>query len=228
MARNFDGTDDNLTAAANSVTGIDVTTRSFGGWILRAGDPSVAETVMLGASALSAGNLRFNLVCETPVTAGWRPRVSHTFSTTTGVFTVTNDITNTVHHIMVVYDNSLTTNVPTIYVDGTSVAVTTSTTPVGTASTGADNLRFGESVTGTTDLAATVSHMIIMPSLLDAAQVNRTKWWGRPGGGAAVNYPFLTSKLVDEGSSPDTLTATGTTVVSLPVPTVRPGSGMGW
>lgn len=55
------------------------------------------------------------------------------FTTTDGIFTFPIGTASRWHHVCLTYDNSSTSNKPTVYVDGSSATVTTSTAPVGTA-----------------------------------------------------------------------------------------------
>jgi hypothetical protein len=60
------------------------------------------------------------------------------FSTTDGVWTTTNNVltVGAEHKIEITYNGAATTNDPIIYVDGVAVAITETTTPVGTYRSG--------------------------------------------------------------------------------------------
>ena len=78
-------------------------------------------------------------------------RLKVQFSTTDGVWTTTaTALTNgTNHHVAITYDADSVANDPIIYIDGVSVAITESTTPVGTRVTDVgDNLFIGNNVNG--------------------------------------------------------------------------------
>lgn len=88
------------------------------GRILHKGDPvNTAWTLYLNNSSVSGG-LDFK----------------RHFSTTAGIWrTPANSMTlNAWHHVVVVYDDSSTSNDPIIYIDGVSQTLTESTSPVGT------------------------------------------------------------------------------------------------
>lgn len=212
---------------------MNATQKNIAFWTTRATDPGANQALLNGLTATGAGNGRFFCQAQAPTTSGWKPRFVADW-TTDGNWSATNDITNTRHHICYTYDRGATTNNPVIYVDGTSVAVTTNVAPVGSAASGEDMLRMGENAAGAEDLAANLETVVIeVGSIWDAAKVNRAKWWGRPHGGVLAYYPLLTTTLTDQGSAGATLTATGTTVAAIATPVVRPGAallgmGVGW
>jgi hypothetical protein len=67
------------------------------------------------------------------------------FSTTTGVWTFNSAAFGAWQNIVVTYDNSSTSNNPTVYVNGSSVTVTRATAPVGTATRTAHSMAIGNS-----------------------------------------------------------------------------------
>ena len=232
MARNFDGTNDNLLSADNALAGLNVDLKSVGFWVLVPSDPAGQQQVV-GTITAEGGTGILNTRVTVPDVAGFQSRLTHNFSTTVGVWDSPDVTSGSRHHIAYTYDRALTTNDPVLYVDGTSVAVTEVTTPVGTAVTADDTLKMGETSTGTFDFIGTVSNIAVAVGILwSASQVNQTKWWGRLGG-LLVYHPLWTDKLIDEGSGAETLTANGTTVAAFVTPCVRPGSammgmGIGW
>lgn len=232
MARNFDGTNDNISTANNAMTGVDVNQKSYGFWCTRPGNAGGDQIVLTLAVTLGAGGARPSVAHAAPAAAGWKLKYFQNAGTT-GIWISDADISNTRHHIAVTYDRGADANDPVFWVDGVSVALTETQAPV-TIVTGEDTARFGESATGTQDLAAALQHFSLQPNVLwDAAQVNRSKWWGRPGGGQVLEMPFITAKLANEGSTAVTFSATGTTVTEMPTPVVRRGHalmgmGIGW
>jgi hypothetical protein len=121
-------------------------------------------------------------------------------------------------HLAVVYDNQSAANDPTIYVDGAAVSLTVISTPTGTASADAAwNLALGEvDDTGGEDFDGALGWLCYANALWSTDQVNRARWWGRPGGAQAVYHPLVTDKLANEGTATADGTATGTTLRSLP------------
>lgn len=232
MSRVFDGANDRLLSADNAVTGVNVAQKSWSCWILVPNAPGGVENVMNLLTANGAGGHVCSLEVDVPAVAGFQARF-HQRGTTDGQWDSPDISVNARHHIAVTYDRGATTNDPIIYVDGVSVTVTEIATPVAIG-TGEDTLKFGENSGGTADFEGRVENAAIDADVLwTAAEVNRSMWWGRPRGGLKVYMPFFTSKLVDEGASAETLTATGTTVGALTTPCVRPGSammgmGVGW
>ena len=232
MARTFDGVNDNLLSADNAIPSADVDQKSFGLWVYRTTQPTGSELLFGLLTADGAGNGRTSMLHEVPAVSGYQVRL-FADGTNDGLWDSPDISINARHHIAITYDRSSTTNNPTIYVDGTSVAVTEVATPVA-LQTGDDTLKLGEAGAGTLDFAGTLAHAAVEAGQLwDAAEVNRAMWWGRPHGGLQVYHPLLTEKLIDEGSAAETLTATGTTLSSFVTPCVRPGMammgmGVGW
>jgi hypothetical protein len=231
MARNFDGTNDNLSSADNAIAALNSAQKSISLWTTRASDSSAAQCLVTPMAQAGAGQGRHPVNAIPPTTSGWM--LSQLLSATTIGRWQSPDITNTRHHVAVVFDRSSLLNDPVMYVDGVSVTVTETVAPVGTISTGEDTLRMGENAGGGDDLAANEQHVCIDMQLWVANQVNRAMWWGRAQGGLLVYHPLITDKLADEGSAAETLTANGTTVTELSTPVVRPGHalmglGIGW
>ena len=231
-ARTFDGTNDNLLSANNAVAGIDTDQKSWSAWIYLTAAPAALQNIMMAGTSDGAGNGRFAVYADAPLTAGYRPYMFADGSTD-GNWRGTDVSINARHHIAVTYDRGATTNDPVMYVDGATITVTELSTPV-TLVGGDDTIKFGENMGGSQDFAGSILHAALDGAILwTAAQVNRAMWWGRPHGGLEVYHPFLTTKLADEGSAAETLTATGTTSGTVVTPCVRPGSamlgmGVGW
>lgn len=229
MARDFDGTNDRVDFGSDPSID-DWTTLSFAVWI--AHDVAANDALANKGSGLAGNN-------------GWALEVSsaspgvlafnRSWTTTRGNWTAGSIPTNgTRTHVAVVYDGSLTTNDPEIYVNGVLQTETETATPAGSLGTdGAATLRIGESAGGGTDFDGRHQNVNFANALFDAAAVNRAKWWGRPHGGINVYHPFFTTKLANEGSATANGTVTGTTVAAFPTPVQRPGSalmgmGCGW
>ena len=231
MARNFDGTNDNLLSANDAIAGLDVDQKSWSFWILK--PVGNADALIHGITA-NAGTAITQISSAVPVTSGVRYDLAQTHSVTTGRWRTDDQTLSVRHHIAITYDRSSTLNVPVMYVDGVSVTANVVNAPVGTPTTGDDTLKMGEDAAGTGDLEGALQNVAIAAGVLwDAAVVNRAMRWGRPHGGLLVYHPFWGPKLADEGSAAETLTATGTTVTAIATPVVRPGvmtmgCGVGW
>lgn len=230
MARDFDGTNDNLSSADNAVAGVNlssVQTISIGFWTIFDTQPAANNYMVALNAANSSGQGRTSIVALVPGTAGFRIRFGVDWSTTDGTWRTDDLALDTRQHYVVTYDAGSTTNDPVLYVNGASVSVTQIANPAGTLTGGEDTLRVGEDAAGAQDLNGILQHVTIEGGTIwSAAQVNRAMWWGRPNGGMDVYHPLVTSKLADEGAAAETLTANGTTGVSFPTPVVRPGSAM--
>lgn len=220
MARNFDGTNDRLLTANNAAPGLDADQISVGLWLTIASQPSATDAVWTTMTADGSGNGRQFIQITAPGTSGFRIEWVQNGSSASGIWR-TNDIAVGTHHLVVTYDRTSTTNDPLIYIDGVSVTVVETATPVG-ITTGGDTLKLGENAAGTADLTGGIGWLAVEGGAIwTAEQVEECMAYGRPSGTMTVYYPLDTSSLLDEGASGATLTATGTTVVSMPV-LIRP------
>ena len=234
MARNFDGTNDNLTAPDNSSSGLDNNDISLAFWYKKANQPGGTSEIVFLTMTQAGGGGRYIVRAGAPASSGFRLEFVPSFSTTNGLWLTGDVAVNTWTHFAITYNRSLTTNDPIVYVNGTSVSLTESTTPVGTGNTGGDTVRMGENATNASDMEGVLTHVCaIGGTVFSAANVNVARWWGRPIGGLQIYYSLITTKLGNDGSDAAALTATGTTVVADTTPVVRPGSamlgmGVGW
>lgn len=227
MARNFDGTNDNIDFGSNANIDNFFAVTPFTGtmsfWIKRGATGfhytlnKRTDSTNTGHSAAfrGAGGLHtFEFDHAWSTGARWE---------TTATF---NDIVN-FFHLAVSYDGSSTANDPVFYINGATNATVDITAPTGTISADAgEPLRVGESSDGAGDLNAVFGWLCYDNLIWTAAEVNRARWWGRPGGGVSVCHPLVTTKLANEGDATADGTATGTTSVGMAVPVVRPGTAM--
>lgn len=152
MARTTSGTNENL-RNNNGISNIDVNAFTMFGkvWV----DSGATGTVYMTASAISSGNSAANF----NIKSGQIFRFNYRWSTTQGNWddSAGGLSTGVWHAIAVAYDRSLTTNDPTVYIDGTKKTVgsglTEATTPAGTAKAGIDSVTMGENVGGGEDFA---------------------------------------------------------------------------
>ncbi len=218
MARNFDGTNDNVDF------GSDASIDSF-----------TAFTVMAWVDVQTPASNSDFWTCKNGGTElGWQTSFNtftnvsdfyRVFSTTPGAWTWPKAATG-IHHVAITYDGSATTNNPAATIDGTAQTVTTATTPVGTVGDDAGHpLRLGENSAGSQDFQGKVGWYTYHNAVLTAAEINRGRWWGRARGDLKVYHPLVTDKLVNEGSATATGTATGSTMTSMVTPVQRPGMG---
>jgi hypothetical protein len=218
MARDFDGTNDNISFGSDaSIDGF--TSKFFLMWIEK--DVTDAEYQLIAKDRTnSAWGVRLMANANSNVV-----RLNQQFSGTDGAWSSTDPVTTGLTHIAMSYNGSATTNDPDFYINGVFQTTTELSTPTGTIDTDAAvNLLVGESGVGTIDFNGAIQNMIYGSGTLTAAQVNRHRWWGRIGGATAVQHPLLTTKLTNEGTATANGTATGTAMRSLPR-TVRPGCG---
>lgn len=235
MARDFDGTNDRLAGGANTVSAMDAAQMSFALWVIMDTTPA-AQQVFVSTITQNNGSNCAVVRANAPVSSpGWQFEFTHAW-TSSGVWSVADVALNTRTHIAITYDRGSSSNDPVMYLNGVSQSVTEETPPSGSPTTGGDTIRMGENAAGTSDLNGTIGHVVATANasagLWSAAEVNRAMWWGRPRP-SVIYYPLVTTKLAGEGTTADTLTATGTTMVAFATPVVRPGSammgmGIGW
>lgn len=231
MARAFDGANDNI-ALGTDASVDNFTVRTCCAWVRRA-VTNARYAVISKTNGANTGHVGLRLGQDSDSNGC---QVLQQFDTTNGVWrggTALNS-TTAFYHIATVYDKSATTNDPLIYVNGASETITEQLTPVGTASDdSARTLQLGEEQSGAGDFSGEMMCVVYHNAALTAEQINRAKWWGRPGGGLVVYHPLFTDKLANEGSATADGTATGTTVAAMACPVVRPGTsmmgmGVGW
>ena len=221
MARDFDGADDQISFGSDA--SIDDFAQKTISFYLRADGTGSLYDLILGKGSASWG-LAWNTF-TTPDAIdfyqAWSGANDAQWQTLGGEY-----VAGQIKHVAVVWDNSLDTNTPTIYIAGVAVTVTlTGTTLAPADSDAANSLVMGQDAGGGSDLDGAVQHFAYANALWTAEQVNRARWWGRPGGALAVYHPFVTDKLANEGTATANGTATGTTVASLVTPVQRPGMG---
>lgn len=220
MARNFDGVNDVLNFGTDP--GIDGFTTQTIAMYVRRGATGVGQQLVgkdrnnaQWVLALRGSNdLSFNRDWSGATNGAWDGN---------SIFTDTAALTQ----IVLTYDGGSTANDPTITVNNVAETITETETPAGAlVSDATPNLLTGESGAGTGDFTGDIGWLVYANAIWDAAQKNRHRWWGRPGGGIEVYHPLVTDKLANEGSATANGTATGTTVAAMAVPVVRPGTAM--
>lgn len=149
MARNFDGTNDNI-GNENGVGGIDVNAFTLS-VACRPADGN-GGMIWVGTTQFTSGTSRFFVVADFPGVSGFRLRFNYRFSSAIGRWEYQTDLTlNVWRNFVVTYDRSSTTNNPRLWVDGSEVTFTEVVAPSGTVATGQDSCRFGEDENATSD-----------------------------------------------------------------------------
>jgi len=232
MARDFDGVDDNISFGSDaSIDNFPTATNgaTCAMW-LRADTPDIAFQV---------------LVDKTPTgITGWRPMNWETFNEPDRLqcsagWTGGADLTNWYaenapgavwKHVVAQYNANATTNDPLIFINGTSQTITEITpAPSGTWEPDAGaNLILGwdNSSSAGNSYDGGAAAFCYDNTQWTAAAINRARWWGRPHGGLQVYHPLWTTKVANEGSATANGTVTGATMISSPIPVVRPGTAM--
>ena len=228
MARNFDGTNDNIGFGADaSIAGF--TVKTWAAWV-RHGATGVQDLIARKTGAATGWNSFTRTAADDTVS------ITQQCATTDGSYRGSTALGTGWRHIAMVHDLTGTPPIdPVIYVDGAAETITVITTPVGASAVDltADAFAVGETGAGAADFLGDLEAMSYDNTLWDAATVNRARWWGRPGGGLEVYHPLFTDKLTNEGTGTADGTASGTTVAASLIPMVRPGQamlgfGVGW
>ena len=229
MARDFNGTNENISFGSDaSVDDFAPTGISISLWFQWDASGVVDIHVSKGGLATGwifqtvAGNsLTFRHPWSSAVNVGWAGTTTFNGAAP--------------RHICVTYDGSADTNDAVIYVNGVAESMSeVSGPPSGTiASEAANSLIIGENSAGGADFDGRICVLAVANEVFSAADVNRARWWGRAKGGLDVYHPLYTDKLANEGSATAAGSATGTTLVTMVCPVVRPGSammgmGVGW
>ena len=229
MARDFDGANDQV--AFGSDTSIDsLNPKSICMWVKQ--DATVFR-FFLGKDRFAGA---WGLGSDSPGGHTDKLYWQQNWSTAAGAWVSTTQVgTTLMRHVAVTYNNSATTNDPLMWIDGvTDTVIQLGADPVGSVtSDAAANLIAGENGANAADFDGQIGWLCFTNVAFTDADVNRGRWWGRPGGGLKVYHPWMTTKLTNEGTATATGTATGTTVVNMPCPVVRPGTillglGVGW
>lgn len=230
--RDFDGTNDSISSGSD--TSIDqFVTKSIAMWVRK--DNS-------GVAWYAVGKDRFALTWGIGNTGGGGDNLTfvHAWSGIDGEWQFTNNTMGTgLRHVVITYDGggSAPGNDPVCYFNGTlQSTVSEVTTPTGTLDTdAAQNFRCGETGANGADMDGRIGWLNYFNGTFTADDRNRAQWWGKARGDVQVYYPWVTTKLTNDGTATATGTATGTTVVNstdVP-PVVRPGTammgfGVGW
>jgi len=226
MARDFDGVDDNISHGSDaSIDAFNPISMSC--WIRRDAG-SFNNEPFLAKSGFADG-----WICSI-ATASGKIDFDYNFTVSRGIWESTTNVGTGRRHVIVTYDNGATTNNPSIYLDGTLETLSTDVDPVGTPnSDAAFNLSVGnDSSFGLDFLNGTVGWICYDNVSWDAAQRNRSRWWGEPGGPVKVKLSYMTD-LLNRGTTTANGSATGTIALALAAPVVRPGTammgmGVGW
>lgn len=221
MARSFDGANDEIDFGADaSINGF--TTKSMSMWALH-------DTASVNDIILAKDREGTHWAWKTR-SADDTTELYVDFSTTDGRWRSTTPLGTVFHHIALTYDGGAVGNDPVFYLDGAVDATIDIVTPVGSiVSDATPTLRVGEDGAQAADWAGDIGWLCYANAVWDAAQINRAKWWGTPGGAFAVYHPFWTEELVNKGTGTATGVVAGSVVINAAIPRVERmwGSFMG-
>jgi len=136
-------------------------------------------TYLHGAGTFSFGNIfeakntaaQDFLVSLNGSATGWR--MFAPWSTTVGTFTWTSGVsTGAWQHIAITYDGTSTSNKPTVYVNGSSVSVSVSSTPVGTYGMTVSNFRIGKTDDNSVQYDGNIAELAFWNTLLTASEAS--------------------------------------------------------
>ena len=225
VARSFDGANDRLTLGSDASIdeGTIGTSKVVAFWMQRNAEASGMflvgkdrNTVWSTLVQTASGSYLVTFIHQWSVTSGeWRG--------STGIRT------GEIRHVVVVYDGSLASNDPAIYVDGVAETVAEITAPTLTF-TNDDAVSFlvGETGGGFLDYNGLIQNLTYDNTIWTDAQINLHRWWGRIGGPVLIQHNMFTDKLTNEGTATADITVTaGTTMASLPR-VQRPGCAGVW
>lgn len=220
MARDFDGTDDYADLGSDASID-DFSAITFSAWMQF---DALGANLRLFSKSDTAETLGLQILIYTALNRLMLARAySGGLEYKYGGTTIS---TGTRYHLAVTHNGDVATN-PVLYVNGTAESISTlaegSGTLVADASADAWLGAFQSSVAWTN---GNMGNVVYHNAQLDAAAVNRARWWGRPQGGLAVYHPFWTDKTVNEGTATATASMVGPTVAAFAIPVQRPGSAM--
>jgi len=213
-ARSFDGMNDRLDFGSDSsIDGDGSTTfvqKTISFWMSHSGTDADCIIAKDRASAAWEVDVRAN-------GSGGQIRFLSQWSGALGFWDATSNVSSGLHHIVITYDGSSTSNDPIIYIDGVSESLTEGGAPSGSLnSDAAASLLMGETGAGGSDYTGLLSHLNYTDAIWDAAQVNRARWYGTPGGAVKIYQLMITTDLTNKGTATANGTATGTTTATLP------------
>lgn len=224
MARHFDGTNDNLSMGSDASID-DFTAKSMLMWAYPSSGGVNMDDDLLSKSngvVLNPTGWQFGVATVNPTNNSGNLRFTQDFSTTDGTWVTANNTANTETeggtHYASTYNRSATDNDPVIYVNGSSLALTETGTPLGSSNgDAAQNLKAGEDDGGNNDYSGDMGFLVYDNTIMTAADVNRHRWWGcAPGGPSTVDVwlPMWTDDLKNKGTagSAADATATGTSM----------------
>ena len=154
--------------------------------------------------------------------------------TTRHRITADGTISTGIHQVGVTYDNSSTSNVALIYLDGVAVATTTNTTPTGGApfADAGFTLRLGMTASGVDDFTGSMASFIYANRILTAGEMNRHYQTGQISPGTdEVWHPLNDNDASQANKGPATapLTLVGSAVMTTALPEAHKffGAGLG-
>lgn len=155
-------------------------------------------------------------------------QIAHRFTTTLGNWSTTNtDISSygAWYHVAVSYNNANTANVPTIWINGVSSAITAATSPSGTRQTdAAQNLIVGNNLTGASgtrsfDGLISMVQQFKAVTLTDGEVLQAMRYPGSVRRGLVLFAPYFNTTAVDYSGNANIGTSSGptTSVIGPPI-----------
>lgn len=141
-------------------------------WYYQIAAPAIFGQLWMVYDGIGTDADEFSYI-QIPAVASLKIGYATHFSTTDGIWVATNNVlTNgAMHHIAVTYDGALTTNDPTIYVNGSSIAITETSTPVGTFRSGTNTDMYLASAISGNNPNGRLNSLLVYNRILSASEI---------------------------------------------------------
>lgn len=215
MARDFDGVDDQIDFGSDAALD-NMAPFTSAGWYFFDTLPALDAFDYINTK-IPAGDVNATWLMYLFAAPGGTSLTTFISHQTTALATTSTDTitSGTWNHFVATWPGG--TNVSKLFRDGVEMAYAIQTAPVGARlSDAAESLKVGDSLVANTDMDGRLGAYCLDNTEWTAAQINRARYWGHPGGTKLVYHPFHTTKLTNEGTATADGTPTGTTMISMP------------
>lgn len=222
----FDSTD-HIDSANDAVTGINIDSFSWSCWVnITTAGASLPEQVITHAALIAGGNFRMSMEF---VSSGGNTLLEFGEGFSGNAFSLWRAAqvfnTGTWYQIGVDYDSNSAGN-PVMYVNGASSSVSVQSAPSGTRTTGADSLRIGADLGGTSVVQGSIAECGFWNRRLTSGEWSNLgvdKWAPSKISSGLVYYIPMISDASETQGATGTLTVTGAVIGTHPPGIVYPG-----